>query len=101
MLWVFELYEFECTFNYHKTIKFSAAFDILQIKKKFKKSAKFDYDFDDWNRDAILDGWVCRNDQDCTWIDENLGCNDYEFNLDQIQVIFHMVLIDNDAHILA
>ena len=64
---------------------------ILQVKKKFKKSTKFNYDFDDWDRDAQLDGWACRNDQDCTWIDENLGCNDYEFNLAQIQVIFDMV----------
>ena len=59
---------------------------ILQIKKKFKKSTKFNYDFDDWDRDAQLDGWACRNDQDCTWIDERLGCNDYGFESSTIRV---------------
>ena len=60
---------------------------ILQIKKKFKKSTKFvDYDFDDWERDARLDGWACRHDQDCAWIDEKLGCNDYGFEPSTIKV---------------
>jgi len=39
------------------------------------------YGFDDWNRYAQLDGWVCRNDRDCQWIDQFLGCDDREFNL--------------------
>ena len=45
-----------------------------------------DYDFDDWNEGALIDGWVCRNDADCIWIDERLGCNDNGFELDQIKV---------------
>ena len=63
---------------------------IFQIKKKFTKGIfKFtgvDYDFDDWDRNAQIDGWVCRNDADCTWIDENLGCDDRDFNLLDITV---------------
>ena len=43
-------------------------------------------DFDDWNDAALVDGWVCRNDADCTWIDERLGCNDYEFESSTIRV---------------
>ena len=63
---------------------------IFQIKKKFTKGifnlTNVDYDFDDWDRDAQIDGWVCRKDEDCTWIDDNLGCDDRDFNLLEITV---------------
>ena len=67
-------------------------FDALQISPKYKSIhyGGHDYEFDDWNRDALIDGWVCRNDSDCTWIDERLGCNDYGFQLNQIKVIYIM-----------
>ena len=42
--------------------------------------------FQEWDRNAQIDGWVCRADVDCEWIDENLGCDDYEFNIKDIQV---------------
>ena len=50
-----------------------------------------DYDnnvnfFEEWDRNAQIDGWVCRADVDCEWIDVNLGCDDYEFNIKDIQV---------------
>ena len=44
------------------------------------------YTFDDWNQNSNLDGWVCRNDLDCDWIDEKLGCDSRNFSLDSIQV---------------
>ena len=33
-----------------------------------------------------MDGWVCRDDKDCTWIDPNLGCDDREFSLHSVNV---------------
>ena len=45
------------------------------------------YTFEDWNRNTYEDGWVCRNDLDCDWIDAQLGCDDREFDLSSVQVI--------------
>ena len=66
---------------------------LLQIvnlgRKKFKK-IQFDnrvVEFEEWKKFAILDGGVCRNDRDCIWIDPNLGCDDRDFNIDEIEVI--------------
>jgi len=39
-----------------------------------------DFNFDDWDREARVDGWICRNDQDCNWIDDHLGCDDRGFS---------------------
>ena len=61
---------------------------MLQIKKSFKpfRFGGRDYDYDEWDQYARIDGWVCRNDRDCSWLDPRLGCNDYEFNIDLINV---------------
>ena len=63
---------------------------IFQIGKKFSKGifkfADVDFDFNDWDRHARIDGWVCRNDADCTWIDDNLGCDDRDFEIREINV---------------
>merc|ERR1711894_835084 len=59
-----------------------------KIRKNFNQGLYYgddDYDFDDWNRDAKVDGWICRNDLDCTWIDRNLGCDDRSFSSSQIR----------------
>ena len=45
------------------------------------------YSFEDWDRNARIDGWVCRADVDCEWIDPNLGCDDREFEIKDIQVV--------------
>ena len=61
----------------------------FKIRKNFNQGLYYgddDYDFDDWNRDAKVDGWICRNDLDCTWIDRNLGCDDRSFSSSQIRV---------------
>ena len=65
-----------------------------QVGKLFKPSVfyygNYDYDhpytFDNWNRNAQVDGWVCRSDRDCEWIDPFLGCDDREFQLNRVQV---------------
>jgi len=38
------------------------------------------YDFDDWNDWREADGMLCRNNDDCQWIDPNLNCEDYELD---------------------
>merc|ERR1712136_76834 len=48
-------------------------------KKKSKKSYKFD--FDDWNDWREVDGFLCRNNSDCNWVDEKLFCQDYELKI--------------------
>jgi len=42
------------------------------------------YTFNDWDRNAKIDGWVCRTDRDCTWIDPNLECDDKQFTIGQV-----------------
>lgn len=63
----------------------------FQIGKKFKPK-KFKIKFDDWDRYAKKDGWVCRNDDDCTWIDSYLGCDDREFVLSAVKVGEYLIL---------
>ena len=37
------------------------------------------YSFQDYNKWREADGFMCRSDKDCQWIDRNLECEDYEF----------------------
>lgn len=34
--------------------------------------------FGDWNRWRQAEGMLCRNDNDCRWLDQNFQCSDYE-----------------------
>lgn len=36
--------------------------------------------FSDWDRWRQQDGHLCRNNNDCTWLDRNLQCEDYELD---------------------
>jgi hypothetical protein len=36
------------------------------------------YKFNDWNDWREADGFLCRSNKDCQWIDDNLNCEDYE-----------------------
>ena len=38
------------------------------------------YGFRDWNRAREIDGFMCRDSNDCNWIDRNLYCQDYELD---------------------
>ena len=38
------------------------------------------YDFNDWNDWREADGFLCRSNKDCQWIDEKLNCEDYELD---------------------
>jgi hypothetical protein len=59
------------------------------ISKLFEPNLFFynghQYDFNTWDRYARKDGWVCRNDTDCSWIDPHLVCDKREFNLNEIR----------------
>ena len=54
--------------------------------KLSKATAKFanrvfedpDIDFDTWNRRREADGFLCRTDNHCNWLDENLECQQVE-----------------------
>lgn len=36
--------------------------------------------FNDWNKWREIDGFMCRDDNDCKWIDQKLDCQDYELD---------------------
>ena len=36
------------------------------------------YGYREWNNWREIDGFMCRNDKDCNWIDQRLYCQDYE-----------------------
>ena len=38
------------------------------------------YGFNDWNRWREIDGFMCRDSNDCNWIDPRLYCQDYELD---------------------
>jgi len=61
---------------------------IKKIGKAFKPKIFFfggrDYDFDEWRGFSRIDGWLCRSDRDCEWMDRNLGCDDREFSINVV-----------------
>merc|ERR1719483_1410191 len=38
------------------------------------------YGFNQWNRDREIDGFMCRKTDDCSWMDRQLYCQDYELD---------------------
>jgi len=38
------------------------------------------YEFNDWNSWREADGFLCRSNDDCRWVDQNLNCEDYELD---------------------
>lgn len=38
------------------------------------------YEFNDWNDWREADGFLCRSNNDCKWVDDNLNCEDYELD---------------------
>ena len=62
----------------------------LQFPCIFKDVNNNNYNFEHWNRIAESDGWVCRNDIDCLWIDDNLGCDARQFKHKEIKVVYNV-----------
>ena len=46
-----------------------------------------------------MDGWVCRDDEDCRWIDLNLGCDNRDFRIGNINVRTTLTLIFINKHL--
>lgn len=42
----------------------------------------YGYRFNDWNRWREIDGFLCRDSNDCNWIDSRLYCQDYELDFE-------------------
>merc|ERR1711872_521940 len=71
-----------------------SAYKLNKARKKFKKKKpKFhidldieeqgddDYIFTRWDSWRQADGFLCRNNNDCNWLDEDLRCEDYEVSI--------------------
>eukprot|EP00092_Neocalanus_flemingeri_P012995 GFUD01014005.1.p1 GENE.GFUD01014005.1~~GFUD01014005.1.p1 ORF type:complete len:200 (+),score=39.82 GFUD01014005.1:40-639(+) len=70
-----------------------AGYKLNKAKKKFKtKKPKFSIDLDiedddddqlfsRWDSWRAADGFMCRNNNDCNWLDVDLRCEDYEVSV--------------------
>jgi len=67
-----------------------------KLKSKFSKKAKgpkskaygVGYEFDDWNDWQEADGFLCRKTDDCTWLDDNLECQDFEVKITPVNKLW-------------
>jgi len=61
----------------------AVAYGSYQIGKATARFASWSHrgwGFNDWNRWREQDGHLCRNNNDCGWLDRNLQCEDYELD---------------------
>ena len=54
-----------------------SAVQLAKLSSKFPKKKK-GYDFDDWNDWREAEGFLCRNNLDCSWVDTRMDCGDYK-----------------------
>ena len=54
-----------------------SAVQIAKLSLKFPKKI-LSFEFDDWNDWREEEGFLCRNDLDCSWVDTRMDCGDYE-----------------------
>ena len=58
------------------------AFQVTKATGKFLLWSHFGgWRFNDWNAWRMKDGMLCRNTDDCSWLDRNLLCQDYELDI--------------------
>merc|ERR1711971_1035332 len=55
-----------------------AGYKLTKAAAKFANFDDPDIDFDTWNRWREADGFLCRTDNHCNWLDENLECQQVE-----------------------
>ena len=56
-----------------------AGYKLAKLKPKFKTwRHRGGYDFDDWDDWREADGMLCRSNDDCTWVDQRMQCEDWE-----------------------
>ena len=58
------------------------------------------YGFNDWNRWRGMDGFLCRNTEDCSWIDRQLYCQDYELDFQPSVSNFILLMAMNSPCLL-
>ena len=46
------------------------------------------YNFDTWNNWREADGFLCRTNDDCKWLDQNLNCEGAEFEFSPAVSVF-------------
>merc|ERR1711887_456165 len=54
-----------------------------KLNEKFNKKKKADdhFTYNSWNKWRQADGMLCRNDNDCNWVDEDLKCMSYNVTI--------------------
>ena len=58
-----------------------AGYKVAKLATKFSRPGFGNsYKFNDWNDWREADGFLCRSNKDCKWIDDNLNCEDYELD---------------------
>ena len=58
-----------------------AGYKVAKLEKKFSQPGFGNsYKFNDWNDWREADGFLCRSNKDCQWIDDKLNCEDYELD---------------------
>ena len=57
-------------------------YKLAKLTEKFKKRPKinFGFEFDDWNGWREQQGMLCRNDNDCNWIDQSMYCQNRQMD---------------------
>ena len=53
---------------------------LRKAKTRFANWSHAGWRFNDWNRWRMEDGFLCRDDQDCMWLDNGLRCNDHKID---------------------
>merc|ERR1712062_387904 len=61
-----------------KGLGYYSAHKKRKLKTKWSRRGRRGSSFEDWDEMRQVDGLLCRYDSDCTWIDPNLDCQDYE-----------------------
>jgi hypothetical protein len=58
-----------------------AGYKLGQLSSRFSGGYhRNEYGFNDYNRWREIDGFMCRDSNDCNWIDQRLYCQDYELD---------------------
>ena len=58
-----------------------AGHKVAKLEKKFSQPGFGNsYKFNEWNDWREADGFLCRSNKDCQWIDGKLNCEDYELD---------------------
>ena len=76
-------------FRYVEVIM-SCLSSLLQVTKATGKFLKWShagpYKFDDWNGWRMKDGMLCRTTNDCSWLDENLLCQNFTLSIERSNI---------------